>query len=438
MHKNIRFQSLTATTALLLTFNANALTLNEAINEALSTSPIAERSKSATEEAKWKKVENSSGFMPTVSANANYLFSKKYALTNVRLGTATSDTIVPQIVPTSQLTLGASYPLFEGFSSINKYSAGKEGYNAALNEQKWSDFKLEMDVTLAYYKALASKTLREVAAQNLKALQDHLKDVRQLKSSGVSTNYDVMRVEVQVSNAETDLLNAEDNIAISQQNLNVLLGKETTLSELTGELPVLDETLANKISNADVHNRADMLALKQRVSAVSYNDKAAAAFWVPRLSAYGAYQYYNNLDDSFSDTEQYRSAYQVGLQLSWNIFDAGVSFAKSKQMTESVVQAEKNYRIKELQASTDLDIWKRKYNYYASLYKARTTDITRSKESVRLAREGQRAGARTNTDLLDAEADLYKSQAGTVNAQLGAIEALINLQTSIGQKIYTF
>ncbi len=438
MHKNIRLQTVTAATALLLTAQANALTLNDAINEALSSSPTAQKSKSVTEEAKWKKVENTSGFMPTVSANANYLFSKKYALTNVRLGTATVDTIVPQIVPTSQLTLAASYPLFEGFSSMNKYSAGKEGYNAAINEQKWSDFKLEMDVTLAYYKALASKTLRDVAAQNLKALQDHLKDVRLLKQSGVSTNYDVMRVEVQVSNAETDLLNAEDNIAISQQNLNVLLGKESGPVELTGELPVLDETLANKITNADAHNRADIQALKQRVSAVSYSDKAQGAFWVPRISAYTAYQYYNNLNDSFSDTDQYRSAYQVGIQASWNIFDAGVSFAKSKQSTEEVVQAEKSYRMRELQATNDLDIWKRKYNYYASLYKARNSDITRSKESVRLAREGQRAGARTNTDLLDAEADLYKSQAGTVNAQLGAIEALINLQTSIGQKIYTF
>lgn len=438
MQKNIRLHALTYGAAMLLTGTAHALTLQDAINEALNTSPAVEKAKSATLEAKWKKVENYSGFLPTVSANANYLFDKKYALTNVRLGNATTDTIVPQIVPNSQLTLTGTYPLFEGFSSVNRYQAASESYNAAANEEKWNNFKTEMDVTLAYYKALANKILKDVAAQNLKALQDHLKDVKLFKQSGMATNYDVLRVEVQVSNAESDLLNADDNIAISKHNLLEILGKDSGAVDVSGDLPVLDENLMKSITTADIHNRNDIQALKERVNALSYADKAQDSFWVPRIAAFGQYQYYNNLNDSLTDTDKYRSAYQVGLQLSWNLFDAGVSFARSKQTTEQFVQAEKTYRITELKAQKDLEVWKRKYNYYASLYKARTNDIAKSKESVRLAREGQRVGARTNTDLLDAEADLYKSQAGAVNAQLGYIEALINLQTAIGQKIHTF
>ncbi|MBC7429322.1 MAG: TolC family protein [Bacteriovorax sp.] len=439
MSKNNRFQCLVAGVAMIITAQAQALTLHDAVDEALSTSPNIERSKSATEEARWKKIESASGYMPTVAANATYLFKKNYALFNVNLGAGES--VVPQIIPNGQFELRTSYPLFEGFSSMNRYSAGRERYSAAENEQKWNEFKTEMDVTLAYYKTLASVILKEVAAQNLKVLQDHLKDVKLFKASGISTNYDVMRVEVQVSNAQTDLLNAEDNINISQQNLLELLGKDTgtgNVVEVTGTLPVLDESIVRNFEKNDIHDRLDIVALKQRVNAIGYSDKADGAFWVPRLSAFGAWQYYNNLNDSLTDRDKYRTAYQIGLQLTWNIFDAGVSFAKSKQSTEQTVQAEKTYRITELKAQKELAIWKRKYNYYASLYKARNADIARSTESMRLAREGQRVGARTNTELLDAEADLYKSQAGTVNAQLGAIEALINLQISIGQKIYTF
>lgn len=438
MQKNIKLHALNISVAMLLTSSAHALTLQEAINEALTSSPSVEKAKSATLEAKWKKVENYSGFLPTLAANANYLFDKKYALTNVKIGNAPTESIVPQIIPNSQLTLTGTYPLFEGFSSVNRFQAASESFNAATNEERWNSFKTEMDVTLLYYKALASKTLKDVAAQNLKALQDHLKDVKLFKQSGMVTNYDVLRVEVQVSNAESDLLNAEDNIAISEQNLLEALGRETGPVEITGDLPVLDETLLKNLTNADVHNRNDIVALKEKVNALSYADKAQDSFWVPRIAAFGQYQYYNNLNDSLTDTDKYRSAYQVGLQLSWNLFDAGVSFARSKQTTEQFVQAEKAYRMTELKAQKDLEIWKRKYNYYASLYKARTNDIAKSKESVRLAREGQRVGSRTNTDLLDAEADLYKSQAGAVNAQLGYIEALINLQTAIGQKVYTF
>lgn len=436
MQKNIRLHSLIMCSAMFLTGSAQALTLQEAITEALGSSPVVERSKSVSEEAKWKKIEGYSGYLPTVTANATYLFDKKYALTNVALGG--NETIVPQIIPNSQLVLTGTYPLFEGFASTNRLRAAKEGENAANNELQWTQFKTEMDVTLAFYRNLANKTLKNVAAQNLKALQDHLKDVKLFKSSGMATNYDVIRVEVQVSNAETDLLNADDNISISEHNLAELLGSDKTNLEVTGELPVLDESVVKNITDVDVHNRLDVQALKSRVNSLSYNDSASGVYLVPRLSAFGQYQYYNNLNDSLTDTDKYRSAYQVGLQLSWNLFDAGVSFSKSKQSTEQLVQAEKTYRITELKAQKDLEIWKRRYNYYANLYRARNSDIARSKESVRLAREGQRVGARTNTDLLDAEADLYRSQAGAVNAQLGAIEALVNLQTSIGKKIYTF
>ncbi len=436
MQKNIRLQSLIMGSAMVLTGSANALTLQEAINEALGTSPVVQRSKSVAEEAKWKKVEGYSGYLPTVNANATYLFDKKYALTNVRLGG--NETIVPQIVPNSQLVLTGTYPLFEGFAGMNRLRAASEGANAANSELQWTQFKTEMDVTLAYYKNLANKTLKDVAVQNLKVLQDHLKDVKLFKSSGMATNYDVLRVEVQVSNAETDLLNADDNISISEQNLAELLGKDKADITVAGELPVLDESVVKNINEADIHNRLDVQALKSRVNSLSYNDSASGAYLIPRLSAFGQYQYYNNLNDSLTDTDKYRSAYQVGLQLSWNLFDAGVSFSRSKQSTEQLVQAEKTYRITELKAQKDLEIWKRRYNYYANLYRARNSDIARSKESVRLARAGQRVGARTNTDLLDAEADLYRSQAGAVNAQLGAIEALVNLQTSIGKKVYTF
>lgn len=436
MQKNIRLHSLIMGSAMVLTGSAHALTLQEAINEALGSSPVVQRSQSAADEAKWKKVEGYSGYLPTLTANATYLFDKKYALTNVALGG--NEVVVPQIIPNSQLALTATYPLFEGFASMNRLSAAKEGQSAANSELQWTQFKTEMDVTLAYFRNLANKTLKDVAAQNLKVLQDHLKDVKLFKSSGMATNYDVIRVEVQVSNAETDLLNADDNISISEQNLAELLGKDKTDITVTGELPILDESIVKNINEADIHNRLDVQALKSRVNSLSYNDSASGAYLVPRLSAFGQYQYYNNLNDSLTDTNKYRSAYQVGLQLTWNLFDAGVSFSKSKQSTEQLVQAEKTYRITELKAQKDLEIWKRRYNYYANLYRARNSDIARSKESVRLARAGQRVGARTNTDLLDAEADLYRSQAGAVNAQLGAIEALVNLQTSIGKKVYNF
>ncbi|MNL51499.1 Outer membrane efflux protein [compost metagenome] len=114
------------------------------------------------------------------------------------------------------------------------------------------------------------------------------------------------------------------------------------------------------------------------------------------------------------------------------------SIARSKQSIEQRFQTEKTLYQAELKAKRDYDVWKRKFLYYCSVYEARLGDVSKSQESVRLARQGQKAGSRTNTDVLDAEAELYRAKAGAVNAQMGAIEALANLELSTGQPLVQY
>ncbi len=426
---------------LILSQSAHSLTLQDALNLALGSSPVIQKSNSVKEEAYWKRIEATSTFIPTLSAQASYLFDKKYALTNIRFAGATTDTIVPQIIPNGQLSLTTTLPIFEGFAGINRLSAASLLEEAAQNEADWSKFKIEMGVSLAFYRTLASKSLKQIAEQNLKILRDHLKEIQLFKKNGMATNYDVLRVEVQVSNAESELLNSEDNIAINGQNLIELMGSENNSLEVSGELPQINnlttESLEQLNPNKDsLNSRLDLLALKNKTNSYSYLEKAQSKFWVPKISLFGQYQLYNNLNTSLTDS--YRNAYQAGIQATWNIFDGIVSYSKSRQSTEQFIQNEKNYRLSEIAAKKDLEVWIRKILFYTSLYKARKSDIGKSEESVRLAREGRRVGSRSNTDLLDAESDLYKSQAGAINAQLGAIEALINFQLTTGKKILSF
>jgi outer membrane protein TolC len=63
------------------------------------------------------------------------------------------------------------------------------------------------------------------------------------------------------------------------------------------------------------------------------------------------------------------------------------------------------------------------------------SDQSRSSEAVRLAKEGRRAGARTSSELLDAELDLFRARAGVVNAQVGMIESLIQLELATGKEL---
>ena len=258
-----------------------------------------------------------------------------------------------------------------------------------------------------------------------------------MKKAGVSTNYDVLRVQVQASEAESEILNSQNNLDSAQMKLAEILGKETEDRDLVGKLPEIGIDVIQKAAQLKADDRADLKALRERRIAADFLNDSTGSYWVPKIAAFGQYQYYNNINDNFTDDDKFREAYMVGLNLTWNLFDIG-SIARSKQSSAQYVQVQKNIQMTELKAKQDRDFWKKKLNYYITVYQARRADIDRSTEAVRLAHEGRRAGIRTNSEQLDAEVDLARVRAHQVTAQIGAIEALVNLELATGQKLYNF
>lgn len=415
---------------------AQDLNLRTALSEADQNSPQIQKSRSSWNETSWKRVETYSGFLPTVTAQANYLTDHRYLYTDLVFGGAPAS--VPAIIPTSNFVLTAQLPLFDGFASTNRWLSAKSFERASENDFNWTRFQVERQVTLQFYRALGAKLLKDVAEQNIKTLEDHLHDVNLFKKAGVSTNYDVLRVEVQVSEARSELLNTVDNLDISRNKLQELLGAEEDKREISGQLPILSPELVKNINLDNASQRQDLQALRERSAGFDELESASSRYWVPRLSFLYQYQYYNNRTEGFDDHGNYRDAYQLGLNLTWNIFDGMISAARSKESIEQRYQAEKNLQIARLRAKQDVDLWKRKFLYNYSVYRSRESDIKKSTETVRLAREGRRVGARTTTDMLDAETELFRARAGLVNAQIGTVEALINLELATGQKLYDF
>jgi outer membrane protein TolC len=83
----------------------------------------------------------------------------------------------------------------------------------------------------------------------------------------------------------------------------------------------------------------------------------------------------------------------------------------------------------------DFEFWKRRSLYSATLYRARLSDVQKAQESVRLAKESYRAGARTSSDVLDSELELFRARAGVVNSQMSYAESLLNLELALGHSL---
>ena len=156
---------------------------------------------------------------------------------------------------------------------------------------------------------------------------------------------------------------------------------------------------------------------------------------MPKVNLVADYQNYNNRDFSISNSDKFKNSYAIGMNLVWNIFDGGASYARQEQSYYHKVQLEQLARKMNLSSANEVEFWKRRYLNSAVLYSAKLRSVDASKESVRIYQNALRAGTQTNTDLLDAELDLDRSEAGVVKAQVDAIEALLNLELAVGRRL---
>ena len=417
--------------------NGVGLTLSQALDEGLNHSPEIQRARAASDESHWKRYEAlGGGFLPKLEVDAHHYLNEQYTTTSLSLGGPAIS--FSGFYPTDVAALEFSLPIFDGLGNIRKLQAASLSEDASKKELDQAEFQLRQDIRLAFYKALAASELQDVANQNVKTLEDHLKQVNVQKRGGVATKYDLLRVEVLLSEARADAIDANDSLAITRKKLAELMGLESDERILKDTLPVPDGSKVKNLELTDLpKERADIQALILRADAASRMEDARSSWFVPQISLGGEYMYYQQqfVDTAVHDTGNWAPAYNFGVFLKWNLFDGGMAYAQSQQATFRHVQAEKSSQLAKLQVPYDFNYWKRRYMSNTDHYASKQLDITRSEESVRLAREEQKAGTRTSTETLDAELDLFRSRAGVVNAQVNAIEAEIHLELALGREI---
>jgi outer membrane protein len=422
------------------TSSSAPLTVDAAVQEALRDSPTIQSSEAAVSESSWHKFQMiGNGFLPKLSAGFNHFFGESYETTAINFGGSLLN--FPGAYPTNILTVNASIPLFDGLANIENTQAASLQKTAAEEELDRAKFQLGQEVKLAFYQALAAAQLQDVARENVKTLEDHLKDVEIQRHGGAATKYDSLRVSVQLSEGRADQIDADDNAALARKKLTALLGLEHDDRALEGTLPIPDISHAKDLElSGTPEDRSDIQALDLRAQAADKTRAAQNSWIIPSVALGGQYNYYelmneSTVDGSVSGSGTYRSAYSVALMVTWNLFDGGVALAQSRQAAYQQVQAEKKTEEARIQVPYDFSYWKKRFLSNTDHYQARKFDVERSEESVRLAKEEERAGTRTSTETLDAELDLFRSRAGVVNAQVNALEAKIRLESALGRTI---
>ena len=328
-------------------------------------------------------------------------------------------------------SITATMPLYTGGALSGQIMSAKAGYKSALVGVQKAYNDMRSTVTNGYYTVLQADDMQVLARESVARLEEHLKNVKAQYDVGVVAKVDVLRSEVELANAQQNLIKAENAYKISEANFNKIIGLplETNL--------FLEDTLSYVPYDKDLEycldyaskNRPELEQAKQGVEAARGQVKVARSGYQPQIIA-TAMQTWTTGDKHWPADEE--TQWRVGVQASLNIFDTGVTRSKAHAAEANYFSAEESYR--DTVDAVMLDVRSQYLNLREAEKRISTTEVavSQAEEDYRIAQLRYQAGVGTNTDVLDAQVALTDAQTNYLQSVYDYNISKTNLETAIG------
>lgn len=312
----------------------------------------------------------------------------------------------------------ASVPLFSGLRIRNGIESAKYLKKAAELDAQQDKDELIQNTIAAYYNLYKAQAAVKLVNENLKQAQQRVKDFSNLEQNGLMARNDLLKAELQESNVELTLVDAENNMKISNFNMNLMLGlddnTELKLDESGLGRMYKIQSLEEWESKA-LANRADYLALQQRQEATKAGVKAAKGEYFPSLALTGGY-----VAAYIPNFLTVTNAVNVGVGLSYNVASLYKNGAKVKQAKAQ--QEQLHWSALEMNDGIRMQIHQAFQNYMETLKKIEVyrKAVEQANENYRITRNKYDNALANTTDLLDA--DVAQLQAG-INFEFAKADA---------------
>jgi outer membrane protein len=403
------------------------LGLDRAISLALKQNPDLLRAIKEIERTRGQVIEVRAQALPHAGFNSSYNQQDKYLLES--RGQVTGN----QAITVDGVTVGSSRSSFNDINVGDKtwrvafevqqllYSGGQ--VQAALKIAKFTEdqsyFQLRdiVDRVIArvrtqFYAVLLNRKLIVVSEENIRLLQDELKDQKNRFDAGTVPRFNVLRAEVAVANAQPDLIRAKNNYLIAQLELSKTLGLEAgnradgkPTFEVVGELRAKERPLNLQRSLAIAkQSRASLKAQKQVILSEEQQITVAEAGYKPRLDANAGWEFRNSrLTDDLSKEV---NGWYFGVNGTWNVFDGYETKGKVIQAKARLDSARITYADSVLQVELEVQRAHNSVIEAKELIASQGKVVEQADEALRLARERLAAGAGTQLEVLDAQVAL--------------------------------
>lgn len=326
-------------------------------------------------------------------------------------------------------SISLALPIYTGGKlegNIEKASKNLEAYKYGM---EGSYQTAEYNATKGYYDVLNASNSVALCTETVDRLADHLKNTEAQFNVGVVAKVDVLTSQVNLADAQQSLTKAQNSYDYSVASLNNVIGlpQNTKLNLSEGlEYKAYNNTLDNCITYAMANNPSVHQA-ELAVDMAKAAQKVANAGNIPQVNLAAENDW---AKDKFPGSD--KDSWAVGVNVSWNFWDYGVTAAKVAEAKANVLNAQETYR----QTSDSIRLGVR--NSYLSLREAEkrigtsSVSVAQAEEAYRIAVIRYQAGVGTNTDVIDASVYLTTAKNNYITALYDYNTSLAALKEGMG------
>ena len=274
-------------------------------------------------------------------------------------------------------------------SRVKRYSQQRQ--------EEYLRFKIQkayMQIALAY----KNKQMMDQVVAMAQSFADRAKAMH---DEGLIQTADWLEAQNYLLKTKTQEQEAESGVANSCDQLSLLMGQTIgelyTVDEIEAKVP---DILANQWSD-----RSDIRAFEAGITAAQHNVRANKMAFLPRINAFGSYQFNDNHFAQFD-----ANSYLVGITLSWKLFNGMQRIHNVRTARLNVEKMRSKLHETEQQAQVDYNQALRAYSDLNKEVMQVTSMVNQMEEAWRIQSDRYEQGLVPTSDLLRVQSQLAQQR----------------------------
>ena len=354
-------------------------------------------------------------YLPRLSAEGSALFSHSDTKTSLQIGDLPEVGFDLNMNRIFRADINIEQPIYTGGKITSGYKMSRVGSDIAELNKALTKNEVLVETDNAYWICVQARELQKSALQYKETVEEFYRVVANACEAGMKSQNDLMKVQVQLNQADLQLHRAENGIRISRMNLCNIIGLD-----LQSEISLSETFMESHVEinpNTNVFSRPEYAMLDKQIELKTHEKQYVRSDFLPQIGVMGSYGYIHGAKFNNEQLFGNKPSFSAMVSIKIPIFHWG-------EGTKKVRAAEREIKMAQLQRDNlgqkmELELQQAINAYNEAVLEVRLTQkaLAQSEENLRVSRDNYDVGMETTSAYLEAQTIWRNSQAEYITAK---------------------